>query len=163
MRSVPEIRRGPSRDVRKAALEDRSDGMRVSYGVRAQMTSTTWLARIVPLGTVALALGLLGIAGHAALLPADAATVYGVPTSGPGLTWVRATGLRDAALGLVVLGTLWHEAARTMVLACALLLPLADTVLAFQQGGLGATLPHAAGVVAIGALLALAMVQARLR
>ena len=127
------------------------------------MTSTTWLARIITLGTVALALGLLGIAGHATLLPADAATVYGVPTSGRGLTWVQATGLRDAVLGLVVLGTLWHEAARTMVLGCALLLPLADTILAFQHGGLGATLLHAAGVVGIGALLALAVIQTRNR
>lgn len=121
------------------------------------MAPPRWLPRLVDLGTLALALGLFGLAAHATVLPADAATTYGVPTTGTGETWVRAAGLRDAVLGLVVLATLRHRATRPLVLGAALLLPLADVVLAFGHGGAAATLPHASGVLGIGVLLALSV------
>ena len=105
-----------------------------------------------------LALGLLGLAVHATVLPSDAATVYGVPTTDTGLIWVQAAGLRDGALGLVVLATLRHRAARPFVLGAALLLPLADVYLSFAHGGAAATLPHAGGLIGIAVLLALSLV-----
>lgn len=124
------------------------------------MVPSPWLPRLVTVGTGALALGLLGLAAHATLLPADAAATYGVPAPETGLPWVQAAGARDAVLGLVVLTTLWHRPVQPAILACALLLPLADVVLAFVHGGgAAATLPHLTGVVGIGALLALALLE----
>lgn len=122
------------------------------------MAPPPWLPRLVDLGTGALALGLLGLATHATLLPADAAATYGVPAPDGGLPWVQAAGLRDAVLGLVVLATLRHPGVRPAILACALLLPLADVGLAFVHGGgVGATLPHATGAIGIATLLGLAL------
>lgn len=122
------------------------------------MSAPPLLSRLVDLGTVALGLGLLGLAAHATLLPADAAATYGVPVPDAGLPWVQATGARDAVLGLIVLLTLRQRAARTAVLGCALLLPLVDVVIAFVHGGgLAATLPHAVGGVGIAVLLGLAL------
>lgn len=121
-------------------------------------TPPRWLPRLIDLGTGAVALGLLGIAGHATLLPADAAATYGVPAPPGGLPWVQAAGMRDAVLALLVLATLPHRAARPAVLGCALLLPLADVGLAFVHGGgWGATLPHATGASGIAILLGLAL------
>jgi hypothetical protein len=124
------------------------------------VTTPALLPRLVDLGTGALGLGLLGLSAHATFLPADASATYGVPTDGVGLAWVQAAGARDAVLGLVVLLTLRHRAVRPGILACALLLPLADLILAYLHGGgAAATLPHATGVVGIGVLLGLALAE----
>jgi len=121
------------------------------------MTTPRWPLRILDLGTVGLSLGLLGLAAHAALLPADAAATYGIPTEGTGVAWVRAAGLRDGVLGLIVAATLRHRPVRPLVLAAALVLPIADVVLSLDHAGPAATLPHAAGLVGIAVLLGLSM------
>lgn len=121
------------------------------------MTRLRWLPRLLDLGTVGLSLGLLALAAHATLVPAEAAATYGIPAEGPGLAWVRAAGLRDGVLGLVVAATLRHRPVRPLVLAAALLLPLADVVLSLDHAGPMATLPHATGFVGIAVLLALSL------
>ena len=120
------------------------------------------LSRLVTLGTIALAVGLLGLAAHSTLDPMGASAVYGVPVDAAGAPWVTASGLRDAVLGLVALVMLRHRAALPAFLACALLLPLSDVVVALRHGdGPLAAAPHALGTVAIGVLLALAVVERR--
>jgi hypothetical protein len=125
------------------------------------MAYPSWLPRLLDLGTIGLALGLFGLAVHATVLPLDAAATYGVPTEGSGEVWVRAAGLRDAVLGFVVLATLRHRAARSLILGAALLLPLADVVLALGHAGAAATLPHVGGVLGIGVLVGASVVVDR--
>jgi hypothetical protein len=122
----------------------------------------TRLHRLVTLGTIALAVGLLGLAAHATLDPLGASAVYGVPVDAAGAPWVTASGLRDGVLGLAALVVLRHRAALPAFLACTLLLPLSDVALSLMHGsGPLAAAPHATGAVGIAVLLGLALVERR--
>lgn len=115
-------------------------------------------SRLVTVGTVALALGLLGLCAQTLLDPVGASEGYGVPAE-TDLVWVTAAGVRDGVLGLVALALLLrHRAALPVFLAALLVLPIADVVLSVSHGSHGlAAAPHALGTVAIGLLLALAL------
>ena len=97
--------------------------------------------------------GLLGLGGHAVLMPESASLSYGMPT--PEAGWVAATGLRDIALGVMTL-LLWFRAPQALkwFLAGLLLVPLGDILLVLLHGrGPLNTLPHALGAGYITALL----------
>ena len=124
------------------------------------MSSTR--SRLVTLGTVAMALGLLGLCAQTLADPIGASQGYGVPAS-TDLAWVTAAGIRDGVLGLVALGLLrWHRSALPMFLTVMLILPLADVALSWTHGeSWMATAPHAVGTAAIGILLALSFLENR--
>jgi hypothetical protein len=121
--------------------------------------------RLVVLGTLALGLGLLGLAVHAAISPALAAQGYGVPVTGDALPWVTAAGLRDGALALSTLAILrWQPRALPPLLVGVLVVPVGDVALAALHGGAAlAVAPHALGTVGVGVLLALAATDPLLR
>jgi hypothetical protein len=115
--------------------------------------------RLADLGTLALALGLLGLGVGALIAPEWSSQTYGVPAAEP--TWVRATGMRDLILGLVLLAVR-DRAARGRLLPLLLLLPLADVALVLHAGQpLTAAAPHLGGVVGIAVLIGLARRDAR--
>ncbi|MCB9778559.1 MAG: DUF4267 domain-containing protein [Alphaproteobacteria bacterium] len=124
----------------------------------------TILPAIVTLGSVLMGLGLLGLCAHATLDPAGASLVYGLPSDGEALPWIRAAGARDGVLGLVLLGTLWrHRAALPVVVGASLIVPLADVAVCLSGGAAwAAAAPHLLGTVAIGVLLGLVMAERRL-
>lgn len=112
----------------------------------------TLRSRITTLGTLALALGLLGLGAGALIAPEWSSQTYGVPTAEP--TWVRATGTRDLLLGLALLTLHRHPAAQRRLLPILLLLPLVDVVLVLLAGHpLVTAAPHIGGVLGIGVLI----------
>ena len=110
--------------------------------------------RIAALGVSALALGLIALGLGALIAPSGSAEMYGVPVLEP--TWVRAAGVRDLILGLVLLVLRSEPSARRRLLPLILLVPLADIGLVLSAGyGVGDTLPHVGGVVGVTALIGL--------
>ncbi len=113
----------------------------------------TLRSHITTLGTLALAVGLLGLGAGALIAPEWSSQTYGVPTAEP--TWVQATGMRDLLLGLALLTLHRHPAAQRRLLPIILLLPLVDVVLVLRAGhSLATAAPHVGGVVGIGVLIA---------
>jgi phosphate/sulfate permease len=109
---------------------------------------------LISFGTLALAIGLLGLGAGALVAPEWSSQTYGVPSEAP--TWVRATGTRDLILGLALLALRPHPVAQRRLLPLILLLPLADLVLVLLAGHpVSAAAPHIGGVVGIGVLVGL--------
>ena len=109
------------------------------------------MSPLARLGTIGLAVGLLGLGIGALALPEWSAQTYGVPAEQS--TWVQATGMRDLVLGLVLLALLPSPAALRRVLPLVIVLPLGDVALVLLAGQpLAATAPHVAGVLAIAVL-----------
>lgn len=122
------------------------------------------IPRLVTLGSLVLALGLLGLCAHALLAPAPASQGYGVPAVPGAEPWVQAAGLRDGALGVAVLLIVWRQrSALPWVLAGSLVVPLGDVGISLSQGAglLGAT-PHLVGCVGVGILLWLSVAESRI-
>ena len=117
-------------------------------------------SRLLTVGTVAMALGLLGLCAQTLLDPVGASQGYGVPAS-TDLAWVTAAGVRDGVLGLMALGLLhWQRAALPVFLAAVMVLPIADVALSWTHGETWtAVAPHAAGAVAIGVLWLLSLLD----
>jgi hypothetical protein len=109
---------------------------------------------MAPYSTLAAA-GLIAIGIGALLLPARAAAQFGIATENPdALAFVRAAGVRDVALGSVLLA-LPDERDRSRALGCIALVGLCDAAIGLgARGPRPAQLIHAAGFVAT-ALLAL--------
>lgn len=120
-----------------------------------------WHRRLFQLGLGLLILGLWGLGVQVALDPVGAAQGYGVPVDPAAIPWVRAAGLRDVVLGLV-LAHLWrrHPRALTGALAALCVLPLGDVWLVAGTHAAGvALLPHVLGTVAVAALALLSATQ----
>ena len=115
--------------------------------------SPTLRSQLVTFGTLALAVGLLGLGVGALVAPEWSSQTYGVPTAQP--TWVQATGMRDLILGLALLALRPYPDAQRRLLPILLLLPLADVVLVLlADHPLSTAAPHLGGVVGIGVLWA---------
>ena len=101
-----------------------------------------WFAPLVGFGAV-----LIGLA--AALFPRQASKSFGVPTSGSGLPWVRATGTRDVFLGFTVLLLSWRgdRLALSLVCFCTAFIALGDFLLTYFQGTRKLSIVHLAGLV----------------
>lgn len=102
--------------------------------------------------------GLLGLGLSTLPLPALMSGVYGVPVTDPSaLSFVRATGARDVAIGLILGPLLWvgdEQAAGIVMLALAVLAAF-DFVNARAHGA-----PRSSLAVHGGGLIALAVVGA---
>ena len=93
-------------------------------------------AFLVVLATAAV---FLVIAALFVAAPAPGAAVFGIPVSdGPGLTYMRALGLRDLALGLYLLGLALFSSRRAVgvVLAATVAIPVGDMLLVLAREGL---------------------------
>ena len=98
--------------------------------------------------------GLVSLAGFATLRPDLTSVMYGVPMDDPsGHVWVRAAGLRDAAIGAILTVALTHgdsDVAAVALMATAGLAVI-DIVMVVQRRGWHPLWPfviHGSGVVA---------------
>jgi hypothetical protein len=70
---------------------------------------------------------LLFLGVHCFVVPEIAAQGYGLPAGGDAGPWMQATGMRDIALGVAMLGVLWkHRAAIPLLVGCGMMLPISD-------------------------------------
>ena len=131
--------------------------MRATIHSSIRSAAMCWGRIVSPLarlGTVVLAIGLLGLGVGALVLPEWSAQTYGVPVEQG--AWVQATGLRDLVLGLVLLALLPSPTALRRILPLVILLPLGDVAIVLLDGQpLAATAPHAVGTLAIAILAGL--------
>ena len=99
-----------------------------------------------------LALGLFALGLGAFVAPSFSSVSYGVPTDAS--AWVMATGLRDVALGAMVVGLWWGARdALKWFLPGMMLVPLGDVVIVLLHGeSIVGIAPHAAGTVYIALL-----------
>jgi hypothetical protein len=119
-----------------------------------KLPSTALRHRLAGFGTLALAVGLIGLGVGALLAPGWSSQTYGVPAVES--TWVRATGMRDLILGLVLLALRSAPDVQRRLLPIILLLPVADVVLVLLAGhSLFSAAPHIAGAVGIAVLMGL--------
>ncbi len=82
------------------------------------------------------ALAFLGIGAGAVLAPRFSAGQYGLPGTDPtALAFVRATGVRDALLGGLILASLGDRAALRRTLAWSSLVGLADAGIVLARRG----------------------------
>jgi hypothetical protein len=108
---------------------------------------------------LALALVFLALAALFLTAPALGALIYGVPApDGPGRTYLRAIGARDAALALYLAGLSLFSTRRAVavVLAASLVIPACDLALILSAGAAAwwqvALHAVSAGVLALTAL-----------
>lgn len=111
------------------------------------------------------AAGLLAVGILALLLPQRLSRSYGVPVKGaPAIDWVRATGARDTALGLIFASAVYLRDHRTLLILClaGLALSLADFAIAFGAANKRVRSEHGAHIGgAIGfAVLVILLAQA---
>jgi Domain of unknown function (DUF4267) len=105
------------------------------------------------------ALAFLGIGAGAVLAPRFSAGQYGLPGADPAaLSFVRATGARDALLGALILTSLGDRAALRRTLAWSSLVGLADAAIVFARRG-----PQLQHAVHLGGFAALALAALALR
>jgi len=91
-----------------------------------------WLSGIFALGLVFI--GLLAL-----LSPAVASIMFGIPASAPDtLSWVRLAGVRDIALGLLLLAVIALKQGRTtgILVLLATIVPITDVITVFLHNGL---------------------------
>ncbi|MBV9717913.1 MAG: DUF4267 domain-containing protein [Candidatus Eremiobacteraeota bacterium] len=112
----------------------------------------------------AVAAVLVGVGLFALASPAALARRYGIAVHGHDAAgWVRATGIRDVALGVVLAAAAYtHARALTIVVAAmGIVISIADLGIVMRHGGSekhrGAHAGHAAGIVAFVLVLAMAL------
>ena len=112
--------------------------------------------RLLRVGTVLLALGLLALGAQTLLMPKLAAVGFGVPVENP--VFLTAAGMRDVALGAMALGLLkWHSPALRVFLPALLFVPLSDVALVLVHGtSVWGIVPHGLGALYIAGLSGLA-------
>jgi hypothetical protein len=114
------------------------------------------LNKLVLFGTGLTGVLLLFLGLHCFVVPELAAQGYGLVAGGHADPWMQATGMRDVALGVGVLGVLWkHREAIPLLLACVLILPISDAAIVWNSG---APLQDAATHVVSGCGLAVLLV-----
>jgi hypothetical protein len=112
--------------------------------------------------------GLVAVGALGVLFPRPLAQSFGVPLGEQStLVFVRATGVRDAAIGAILLVASLRGAADVLLAAviAGLLISLADFVNAFYGGGRvlhRQHVVHIGGAALFAAILALVLSQARL-
>lgn len=110
---------------------------------------------VLRVGSVLVALGLIGLGAMSLVAPHLAAASFGAPTDDA--VWVTATGCRDAVLGILLLLLLREPRALAWCFSCLLVLPVCDAVLVSSTGApLPALVPHLGGAVVLLGLSALA-------
>ena len=101
-----------------------------------------WFAPLVGLGAILIGFG-------AVVFPAPASKGFGVPTSGSGLPWVRATGTRDVFLGFTVLLLSWRgdRFGLGLICFCTAFVALGDFLITFFKGTRKLSIVHLAGLI----------------
>lgn len=148
--------------------------MSVLSAVKANDAFQCLVHLAVLVGSGFLAVGLLLLGTTCILNPEFAAKGYGVPFPEDCIakecvgaevlvSWVKAAGVRDFALGMVTLALLLKApVALRWFLPAVLVLPLGDVYVAYTHAGLGAIVPHALGTLGIAGAACAAWLDAKL-
>lgn len=106
---------------------------------------------------------LLFLGVHCFVVPEIAAQGYGLPAGGDAGPWMQATGMRDIALGVAMLGVLWkHRAAIPLLLGCVMILPISDAGVVIASGApIEAAATHMVSGTGLAVLLLLSVLNQR--
>lgn len=106
---------------------------------------------------------LLFLGVHCFVVPEVAAQGYGLPAGGDAGPWMQATGMRDVAMGIGVLGAVWkHRPAVPMLLGCVMILPIADAAIVIASGAPAlSAATHMVSGTGLALLLLLSVLNAR--
>lgn len=122
------------------------------------------LNKLVLIGTGLTGVLLLFLGLHCFVVPEIAAQGYGLPASGDAGPWMQATGMRDVALGVALLGVLWKQrSAIPLILGCAMILPIADAGIVIASGApILAAATHMVSGTGLAVLLLLSVLNQRI-
>lgn len=115
--------------------------------------------KLVLIGSVLTGVLLLFLGGHCFVVPELAAEGYGLPAGGDAGPWMQATGMRDVALGVVLLACAWkRRGALSVVLGGVMILPIADAAIVIASGApLEAAATHLVSGTGLAVLLLLSV------
>lgn len=123
------------------------------------------LNKVVLIGTGLTGMLLLFLGLHCFVMPEVAAQGYGLPAGGDAGPWMQATGMRDVALGVGVIGVLWkHRGAIPLMLGCVMMLPIADAAIVVASGAaLESAATHMVSGTGLAVLLLLSILNQRVQ
>ncbi len=123
------------------------------------------LNKIVLIGTGLTGVLLLFLGLHCFVMPEVAAQGYGLPAGGDAGPWMQATGMRDVALGVGVIGVLWKfRGAIPLMLGCVMMLPIADAAIVLVSGAaLESAATHMVSGTGLAVLLLLSVLNQRMQ
>ena len=122
------------------------------------------LNKVVLIGAGLTGVLLLFLGLHRFVMPELAAQGYGLPAGGDAGPWMQATGMRDVALGVGVIGVLWKpRGAIPLMLGCVILLPIADAAIVVASGeALKSAATHMVSGTGLAVLLLLSVLNQRI-
>ena len=122
------------------------------------------LNKVVLIGAGLTGVLLLFLGLHRFVMPELAAQGYGLPAGGDAGPWMQATGMRDVALGVGVIGVLWkYRGAIPLMLGCVILLPIADAAIVVASGeALKSAATHMVSGTGLAVLLLLSVLNQRI-